>query len=245
MTAVLITCEHGGNRVPAQYAGLFRTARRVLATHRGYDLGSWELSRHLAQQTGAVWFGSRVTRLLVDLNRSPRHRRLFSEFSRTLPAERRQALVARYYDPYRRGVEQYVRTATGNGQRVIHVSVHTFVPRFNGIQRRTDVGFLYDPRRRREAAFCAAWRAALHSRRPQLRLRRNHPYLGKSDGLTTHLRKLFSAPWYVGIELEVSQAWPSLGRSTWNRLQHDLAASLRAALAAPPATDRRNAGLAP
>jgi hypothetical protein len=41
---------------------------------------------------------------------------------------------------------------------------------------------------------------------PHLRVRRNRPYRGTSDGLTTHLRRRFAAKDYAGIELELNQA---------------------------------------
>ena len=34
---IVITCEHGGNRIPALYRGLFHGQRRQLESHRGYD----------------------------------------------------------------------------------------------------------------------------------------------------------------------------------------------------------------
>ena len=37
-------------------------------------------------------------------------------------------------------------------------------------------------------------------------MRRNYPYRGSSDGLTTTLRGLFADPDYLGIEIEVNQA---------------------------------------
>ena len=38
--APALTCEHGGNRIPREYAHLFRGARAVLASHRGWDPGA-------------------------------------------------------------------------------------------------------------------------------------------------------------------------------------------------------------
>jgi predicted N-formylglutamate amidohydrolase len=42
----LVTCEHGGNHVPADYQSLFASKRAVamLRSHRGYDPGAWEAS---------------------------------------------------------------------------------------------------------------------------------------------------------------------------------------------------------
>jgi len=37
---LVLTCEHGGNRVPAAYRALFEGAEALLATHAGYDIGA-------------------------------------------------------------------------------------------------------------------------------------------------------------------------------------------------------------
>ena len=38
--ALLLTCEHGGNRIPPRYRTLFQGHRRLLESHRGYDRGA-------------------------------------------------------------------------------------------------------------------------------------------------------------------------------------------------------------
>src|ERR1700739_839489 len=40
MDTFIITCEHGGNRIPVPYRRLFRGQRALLDSHRGYDPGS-------------------------------------------------------------------------------------------------------------------------------------------------------------------------------------------------------------
>ena len=35
----IVTCEHGGNRIPAPYRPLFRGQKALLDSHRGYDPG--------------------------------------------------------------------------------------------------------------------------------------------------------------------------------------------------------------
>ena len=47
--ALLITCEHGGNRVPHAYRNLFASASRLLQSHRGYDAGALALAREIAR----------------------------------------------------------------------------------------------------------------------------------------------------------------------------------------------------
>ena len=85
--------------------------------------------------------------------------------------------------------------------------------------RRADVGLLYDPGRRGEAALCARWKASLAVFAPGLRVRRNYPYAGKGDGLTSHLRRQLPSSAYVGIELEVNQGTILASGSGWAALR--------------------------
>ena len=228
--AVIITCEHGGNRIPRGYAHLFRNARSVLKSHRGYDPGTLELAKLFATRLGAPLLASTVSRLVVELNRSLHHRALFSEFTSGLDAAAKQQLVERYYVPHRRGAEERIAESVRGGRAVVHLSVHSFTPVLNGVTRSADVGLLYDPLRPRERELCLAWQQTLRERRLDLRVRRNYPYLGKSDGFTTYLRRRFPDADYAGIELEVNQRWPRALKPDWRRLQSDLVASFAEAL---------------
>ncbi len=225
---LLLTCEHGGARVPAAYRHLFqsRAARAALRSHRGCDLGALSLARSLERSLGAPLHASTVTRLLVDLNRSVGHPRLFSELSKRLDADERAVVLDRHYHPHRRAIESWIDARARAGDQVVHVGVHSFVPQIDGRARTADVGLLYDPRRATEREFCARWKESLERTDPMLRVRRNYPYLGKADGLVTHLRRVFGESSYLGIEVEANQALlatPS-GR---HRAAHALARSLR------------------
>ena len=217
-----MTCEHGGHRVPAAYRSLFRGRGALLASHRGWDPGALELARRFGRPLAAAT----TTRLLVDLNRSAGHPRLFSEATRDLDAAAKARLLARHYVPYRAAVEAAVRAR----RSVLHLSVHSFTPVMDGERRRMDVGLLYDPARRGEAALCARWRRELLRRRPGVAIRRNAPYRGTADGLVTHLRRRLPEARYWGVELEVNQKHVGGARGTWRAIQAALVASLRAAL---------------
>ena len=78
---LLVSCEHGGNRVPKEYAPLFADAAAVLATHRGYDIGALEVARDFGRRLGVTPFTATTTRLVVDLNRSPGNRDVFSAYT--------------------------------------------------------------------------------------------------------------------------------------------------------------------
>jgi predicted N-formylglutamate amidohydrolase len=179
----------------------------VLAGHRGWDPGALGVARAVARKLHAPLHVNPVTRLLVEVNRSPGHPALFSEFTRGLPVAERAAIRAAHYDPYRDALTDRIREQARSRGAVLHLSIHTFTPVLDGEPRNADVGFLYDPARTRERHLGAEWRRELVARLPDLRCRRNYPYRGAADGLTTHLRRIFPAASYLGIEIEISQRY--------------------------------------
>jgi len=227
----LITCEHGGNRIPAAYRRLFRGHRALLDSHRGYDPGALVMARELSRAFGAPLVTSIISRLVIDLNRSPGHPQLFSAATRGAPATLRAEIVQQHYLPYRAQVERVVTQSVSQGLRVIHISSHSFTPELDGKVRTADVGLLYDPARHGEAVLCARWKASQVKLAPELRVRRNYPYAGKGDGLTSHLRRRFPPRAYVGIELEVNQRIVLAGGRRWTTLRRALISSLRSACA--------------
>ncbi|HMN97480.1 MAG TPA: N-formylglutamate amidohydrolase [Phycisphaerales bacterium] len=203
--AFLVTCEHGGNRVPAAWRELFTGHEALLASHRGWDPGALSIARALARRLDAPAIVSTTTRLLVDLNRSPGNPRVFSELTRPLAIATRRTLLARHHAPHHARVVATIEGLLERHERVVHLGVHSFTPVLEGRVRAIDVALLYDPARPLERRFADRWLAALAALRPDLRLRRNAPYAGVADGLTTLLRRRFPARRYLGIELEVSQ----------------------------------------
>jgi predicted N-formylglutamate amidohydrolase len=232
MDTFIITCEHGGNRIPAPYRRLFRGQRALLDSHRGYDPGSLVMAKALASGFGAPLVASTVSRLLIDLNRSIGHPQLFSVVTRAAPAQSRAQIVEQHYRPYRTQVERLVGQAVARGHRVIHISSHSFTAELDGRVRGADVGLLYHPGRRGEAEVCARWKDSLAALASDLRVRRNYPYAGKGDGLTSHLRLRFAQSDYVGIELEVNQGIVFGAGRRWTALRRKLIDSLQTACAA-------------
>lgn len=229
--AYLVTCEHGGNRIPTPYRGCFAGAEAVLHTHRGYDPGALPMARGLARKLGAPLIASTTSRLLIELNRSPWHPLLFSEFTRPLDAAARAQIRARYYTPYRDEVEAAITHLSRTGACVIHLSSHSFTPELHGVIRHADVGLLYDPQRLAEKAFCRNWKHRLAALAPQLRVRLNYPYRGNSDGLTAYLRRRFAPNRYLGVELEINQRFYMRDRAAWNRLRRAILISVEHAVA--------------
>jgi predicted N-formylglutamate amidohydrolase len=227
--SLLLTCEHGGNRVPRGYRALFPGREALLASHRGFDAGALALGRSLSRALGAELIAATTTRLLVDLNRSPHNPAVFSEITRGLARDLRDELLARCHRPHWSRVRAAIE-ARGGG--VLHLALHSFTPVWRGKKRGFGMGILYDPERRRERSLAMAWQRRLQAKLPDLGVRRNAPYRGDADGLPSALRRELPEERYLGLELELNQR-AILAAAERRALATVLARTLQAALRDP------------
>ena len=200
---LVFTCEHGGNEIPKKYQSLFVNATDSLNSHRGIDYGSldlFEFCKSLSDFSKSIT----VSRLLIELNRSKHHPKIFSELSATLNLGTKANLISEFYDPYRDKVEAEILKLNKKGEEVIHISFHSFTPSLNGKIRNADIGLLYDPSSNSEKLICKKLKEYFKYELPDFYIRYNYPYLGTADGFTTYLRKKFPEN-YTGIELEINQ----------------------------------------
>lgn len=230
--ALMITCEHASNALPdfvlrafreynvleakrlgKESSNLFGIPEEVLASHRGYDIGAYIVYSNLVKRLKPDFNClSTYSRLVIDMNRSLTSKKLFSEFTIKLP-KHVKAHITKLWQKYRGKIDRFVSSKIPENMRdnqeqkpikVIHLGIHSFTPVLNGVEREADVGILYDPSRPAEAALAETLIKSIHEFYPQLSIRRNYPYLGKSDGLTTTLRQKFGTA-YVGLEIEINQ----------------------------------------
>ncbi|HSP11930.1 MAG TPA: N-formylglutamate amidohydrolase [Salegentibacter sp.] len=200
---LLFTCEHASNVIPEEYRNLFKGATKILNTHRGYDPGALNLFKELQKMADFSSTYS-ISRLLVEVNRSIGHPDLFSEFTKGLSSAEKNTIINTWYNPYRKKVEDQIKKHLESGEKVLHLSVHSFTPNLNGEIRNADIGLLYDPSRKDEKLFCKDLKSNLSLEDASLKIRFNYPYLGKADGFTTYLRRKFPKL-YSGVELEINQ----------------------------------------
>lgn len=235
-SALIITCEHGGNRIPPAFRALFTHQQALLDSHRGYDAGALLMANTFATAFHAPLLFSTTSRLLVDLNRTARHPKLHVEAVRRLPAAERTAIIERHHRPYHAKAERLAARAIGVTGLAIHVSCHSFTPVLDDTVRDVDIGLLYDPASPAETTLCKRWQTALQQCAPTLKVRRNNPYRGTNDGLTTWLRTRLPAGGYIGIELEINQRHVFGDAARWSALRQALVSSLRQVL--PPPHER-------
>lgn len=219
---VIISCEHGGNQVPQRYSYLFAGAEGVLNSHRGWDPGALEVAETLSSRLDASLFYMPTTRLLIEMNRSLHSPELFSEFSRHLDEGDHQALLDEFYFPYRLSIESMIAASK---KPVLHLSIHSFTPVWQGTDRGVDIGLLFDPDRESELVFSELLKKDLTNRLSGFVILANEPYHGTDDGLTTHLRQKFPGDEYLGIEIEINQKFA--GTSAIATIQEALIQSVR------------------
>jgi predicted N-formylglutamate amidohydrolase len=206
---IILTCEHARNTVPPWLTSVFRGQKALLDSHRGYDIGALEIYEGLCKRLQPYYAeAGKFTRLAIELNRSLHHRALFSSLTHSLPKTERQRLIEEIWQPFRTRVENAIADwfAENPKGHLIHLSVHSFTPVFNGYKRNADIGLLYDPSRFKEKKLADRWINSLRRASPLLKIRRNYPYKGTSDGHTTALRRKFGER-YIGIELEFNQGY--------------------------------------
>lgn len=201
----LLSCEHGGNYIPAAYHHLFKGEEEVLYTHKGIDFGALRLARHLEKVSSLPLYSASISRLLVEANRSLGNEELFSEYSKQLAESEQQELLQQHYYPHRKQVEAAIAEATASGREVVHLAIHSFTPVLEGEVRKADIGILFDPSRPLEQGFAEQFQVQLLRQNANRKVMFNAPYPGTDDSLPTYLRKRFTRDQYGGLELEVNQ----------------------------------------
>jgi predicted N-formylglutamate amidohydrolase len=232
MKKLMLTCEHGGNKVPSAYKRLFWGKSAVLRTHRGLDIGALGVAKDLKGLLKAPLNFSEVSRLLVDLNRFLESPTLFSEFTKGLKESERQKILKLYYHPHWKKVSRHLQSLVSKKHAVFHIAVHSMTDRLHGQTREMQIALLYDPRRKSEKAFANLWITELRKEFPDYKFARNNPYKGDGEGLASYFRKRFKEKNYVGLELEMNQGLLRSFKTAQERkaFSQSLAASLKRAV---------------
>lgn len=164
--------------------------------------------------------------MLIEVNRSLYHPQIFSEYTDTLLDDEKQELIRTLYLPYREAVENDIlRMLETTQQPVHHLSIHSFTPVWEGVERAVDIGLLFDPDRLAETRFCQHYKRSLQRSLPTFSIRFNEPYQGVDDGFTTYLRTRFSDDQYSGVEIEINQKF--INTPHWPMILQALAAGCK------------------
>jgi predicted N-formylglutamate amidohydrolase len=229
MLKTVFTCEHGGNQIPEQYKSTLQNFQSALTTYKAYDIGAMSLYKDLLEETGDFGNHFQFCRMLVDVDKGLKNLDLFSQAVAKLPVKDRNKILKDYYHPWRDKVEAEIARLT-RSNHVLHCSVHTFPNVVNNVTRDVDVVMLFDEDRKHEVEFAGLFTDFLMQENPKLRLQSNYPIPGGQDGFVHHLREQKFSKKYIGLQLEVNQAFP-LGKSEkWIELRKSIVKSFKLSL---------------
>jgi predicted N-formylglutamate amidohydrolase len=146
-----LTADHAGRLLPKRLGDLGLSPNE-LETHIAWDIGIAGLSKLVAPELGAFLITQTYSRLVIDCNRpkdSPTSIAHLSEHTTItgnigLSDEERRARLLEVFEPYHARIESELSRRQARGQQTILITMHSFTPRFKGVDRPWEVGVLYN-----------------------------------------------------------------------------------------------------
>jgi predicted N-formylglutamate amidohydrolase len=203
---IVLLCEHASRDIPSAYAGL-GLGSNDLARHIAWDIGALGLSVHLSSMLDAPLAHATYSRLLLDLNRTPEaHDSIVVESEGTkvpgniaMDPEQRELRRQRIYEPFHAEVDALLDHRVSTGLSTAVVSIHSFTPRYHGVDRPWHVGVIARQDRRLAEGLLQALRAETG-----LCVGDNEPY-GPQDGVYHSLSRHGEQRGLAGAMIEVRQ----------------------------------------
>jgi predicted N-formylglutamate amidohydrolase len=147
----LLVADHAGRAIPRRLRQL-GLPPAALDLHIAYDIGIAELTRALGARLDAAGVMSRYSRLVIDCNRRLEDPTSIAQESDGIevpgnrglaPAERRRRAGA-IFAPYHAAIAALLARRRQQGRPTVLVSMHSFTPRIDGVERPWHIGVLWD-----------------------------------------------------------------------------------------------------
>ncbi|WP_028880095.1 N-formylglutamate amidohydrolase [Terasakiella pusilla] len=186
---LVLVCEHACNFVPAHFHNLGLDAD-VLDYHIAWDPGALAVAKEMSRLLDAPLVAAKVSRLVYDCNRPPEAADAMPTRSEVhdipgnmeMSDEDRAWRVEHVYNSFHQVLGETIKARMSEDVQPVVVTVHSYVPVYQGVKRDVEMGILHD----------ADSRLADHILKESADLdydiRRNEPY-SPSDGVTHTLRR--------------------------------------------------------
>ena len=148
---LLLVCDHA-SRFLARGLGTLGLSDAELARHIAWDIGIAEVTRGLARHLDAPAVLSRFSRLVIDPNRALDDPTLIPQISdgvlipgnQDLAPGDIQARIDAFHRPYHEAIERALDALVARGPAPAVVSMHSFTPVIEGVERPWHVSILWD-----------------------------------------------------------------------------------------------------
>lgn len=165
-SGLVLLCDHASNVLPEPY-GTLGLAAAELQRHIAYDIGAAAITERLARALDAPAVLTRVSRLLIDVNRGEDDPTLIMRLSdgavisgnNTLTAAERRHRIHHYYRPYHAAASAITDACRETGRPPLVFSVHSMTNLWKGVARPWHVSILSDDDRRLADALLAGFKA--------------------------------------------------------------------------------------
>ena len=150
--SALLVCDHATRFIPRSLSSL-GLDETELARHIAWDIGAADVTRHLSAILDAPAAISHFSRLVVDPNRRPDHEDsippvsdgVFVPGNQQLSDADRAARLDALFHPYQDAVKNSLDARVEScGQEPVLISLHSFTPVMEGVERPWKIGILWN-----------------------------------------------------------------------------------------------------
>jgi predicted N-formylglutamate amidohydrolase len=228
----LLIGDHAGIAIPRSLGDLGLNPAD-LARHIACDIGVKGLGETLALRLDCPFIHQAYSRLVIDCNRDPASAEAIPEQSdgstitgnRDISSVEADARIVAIHAPYQAAIAAEIARRERQGHETVLISLHSFTPAMQGVQRPWHVGVLHGGG---NARFARAVLAEL-GREPDLMVGDNEPYRMDTTDHTVPRHAFAEQRPYVELEVRQDLLGDEAGQRHWSEI---LATAFLAALEA-------------
>lgn len=151
LSSFLLLGDHAGALIPSAL-GTLGLSSEDLRRHIALDIGIQGLGETLSARLAATFICQRYSRLVVDCNRAPLSPEAMPMISdgtavpgnAALTATERARRISEIHTPYQDAIAHHLGERDKRGIETILVSLHSFTPVMDGVERPWHIGVLHD-----------------------------------------------------------------------------------------------------
>ena len=145
---LLLVCEHASDHIPNELNDL-GVSSETRMSHAVYDIGAREVAFEISRVLNCPLIISNISRIVIDCNRDPFSPSAvpFKSEVHMIPGNKNitevehERRIQCYYNPFHDLVDEYLNS---NPDIDSFIAIHSFTPVFFGVDRRVDLGVLFD-----------------------------------------------------------------------------------------------------